>query len=222
MTTVSPIRPRDDDDASSPPRGKRSRHKLEGEALEEEEEEERMEQEEETLFGRDSDDEVDEQPVPHDDVANNEPLDESYLCEPCGSSDPFIVGPDCGRVPKSLTSPIKPSAADVDTHYITHLPFRSWCPVCQAAKMREDPHWRTRRGPDQGNRRDGLPIISMDYQEFDTDDANSGPSPVAPGATPQAQGGTSRRSRPSWRRTRSPAMCSPTRSSGRGPPTSGS
>ncbi len=42
---MHPVRPRDDDDAESPPRGKRSRHELEGEALEREEEE-RMEQEE--------------------------------------------------------------------------------------------------------------------------------------------------------------------------------
>ncbi len=43
---MNPVRPRDDDDADSPPRGKRSRHELEGETLEDVDEE-RMEREEE-------------------------------------------------------------------------------------------------------------------------------------------------------------------------------
>ncbi len=144
-----------------------------------------MEQEEEKLFGKDSEDEVDEQAVPHDQTAIDaidEPPDESFLCEPCGSSEPFIVGPDCGRIPKTLTSPIRPSAADVDKHYVTHLPFRSWCPVCQAAKMREDPHWRARREPERGSQKSGLPIISLDYQEFDADGTPPRPSSVSPRA----------------------------------------
>ena len=172
---MSPVRPRDADDADSPPRGKRSRHELRGEALEDVDEE-RMEREEEQLFGKDSDDEADKQAVDEKAVSpaqatNDEPLDDQFLCEPCGSSDPFVIGPDHGRVPKTLTSPIRPSAADVEKHYATHLPFRSWCPVCQAAKMREDPHWRSRRELQRDGHKSGLPIISLDYQEFDKDDA---------------------------------------------------
>ena len=51
-------------------------------------------------------------------------------------------------------------------HYVTHLPFRSWCPICNAAKLKEDPHYRV-SAEGQEDRQSGLPIISMDYQEFD-------------------------------------------------------
>ena len=74
---------------------------------------------------------------------------------------------DAGRVPVTLNSPIKPSATDVDKHYVTHLPFRNWCPVCNDAKMKEDPHVRLKESDDQSDRKSGPPITPMDYQEFD-------------------------------------------------------
>ena len=61
-----------------------------------------------------------------------------------------------------LPSPTKPSAEDIDKHYTTHLPYRNWCPVCVKAKGREDAHRRA-----SGGTSEGLPIVSMDYQEFD-------------------------------------------------------
>ena len=54
-------------------------------------------------------------------------------------ADPTTLGPDEGRVPASLKSPIKPSAVDIASHYLNHLPFRDWCPICQTSKMKEDP-----------------------------------------------------------------------------------
>ncbi len=77
-----------------------------------------------------------------------------YYCEPC----------DNYRVPRTLNAPIKPSAEDVEKHYHTHFPYRNWCPVCVKAKGREDAHPRSRG--DDGDK-GGLPIISLDYQEFD-------------------------------------------------------
>jgi hypothetical protein len=43
-----------------------------------------------------------------------------------------------GRIPITLRSPVRPSAEDIATHNLNHLPYRNWCPVCVAAKARED------------------------------------------------------------------------------------
>ena len=60
-----------------------------------------------------------------------------------------------------------PSIEDVKMHYITHLPYRSWCPVCIKAKLREDGHYRVKL---KDKNEDGLPIVSMDYQDLNEDD----------------------------------------------------
>ena len=83
------------------------------------------------------------------------------------SEDPFVC-PPCGageRIPKTLTSPIKPSASDVERHGLTHLPYRPWCSACVRAKAREDGHFRG-AGQDEDEDGDGLPIVSFDYQEL--------------------------------------------------------
>ena len=36
--------------------------------------------------------------------------------------------------------PIKPSQEEVDSHMLTHLPFRSWCPHCVRGKSKGKPH----------------------------------------------------------------------------------
>ncbi len=82
----------------------------------------------------------------HDD---GEKVEESMECEPCGGS----------RIPVTLRSPMKPSAEDIAAHNLTHLPYRNWCPVCVAAKAREDAHPRSSGQGEDG----GVPIISMDY-----------------------------------------------------------
>ena len=57
-----------------------------------------------------------------DNLTNMQGMDDSaaIICEPRGNS----------RIPKALNSPIRPSAEAVDEHYITHQPYRDWCPVC--------------------------------------------------------------------------------------------
>ena len=75
---------------------------------------------------------------------------------------------DDSRIPTTLTSPIRPTAEDVEKHYHTHLPYRNWCPVCVKARGREDPH---RRGATTEEDKSGLPIISIDYQELSEDTA---------------------------------------------------
>ena len=74
--------------------------------------------------------------------------------------DPHVTAPDKGRIPKSLSSPIRPSAKDVEKHYITHRPPRSWCPICTAAMLKEDAHGKVKHEVD--DRKTGLPTISMD------------------------------------------------------------
>ena len=80
-------------------------------------------------------------------TADEEPM----ICSPCGNA----------RIPSSLSSPIRPSAEDVDDHYRTHLPYRNWCPVCVRAKGKEAAHPRDAQHEED---KSGLPIVSMDYQ----------------------------------------------------------
>ena len=65
-----------------------------------------------------------------------------------------------------LKTPIMPTIEDVKMHYITHLPYRSWCPICVKAKLLEDGHYRVKL---KDKNEDGLPIVSMDYQDLNED-----------------------------------------------------
>ena len=78
--------------------------------------------------------------------------EQDLLCHPCGDE----------RLPKILQTPMKPSKDDVNAHFAMHLPYRSWCPACVKAKLREDGHYRVK----QDKKQDGLPIVSMDYQDM--------------------------------------------------------
>ena len=73
------------------------------------------------------------------------------------------MAPSVGRLPRTLTSPIRPSAEDVQKHYVTHLPPMNWCPICNASNLKEDAHAKVDHDVD--DRRTGLPTISMDYTE---------------------------------------------------------
>lgn len=44
------------------------------------------------------------------------------------------------RAPLVKKSPIKPSELEVQEHNATHIPYRSWCPVCVRSRGRNDPH----------------------------------------------------------------------------------
>ena len=46
-------------------------------------------------------------------------------------------------VPKGLPSPSLPSKAEVEHHNLTHLPYRSWCPFCVAARRKNNAHLPT-------------------------------------------------------------------------------
>ena len=49
---------------------------------------------------------------------------------------------------------------EVEEHNVTHLPHRSWCPVCVKARGKEEAHKKVR---EQGE----VPTVSMDYKSFD-------------------------------------------------------
>ena len=68
-----------------------------------------------------------------------------------------------GRDPVILREPIRPSAEAVDKHNATHMPFRSWCPVCVQARGKEDAHPRDRSRHSEGG---SLAKVFLDYQEF--------------------------------------------------------
>ena len=58
--------------------------------------------------------------------------------------------------------PSKPTQKEVDEHYASHLPYRSWCPICVQSRGREDGHKRIKK------RKDGKPRVVLDYKEFGT------------------------------------------------------
>ena len=63
-----------------------------------------------------------------------------------------------GQEAKGLPDPGKPSLSEIAAHNITHLPHRSWCPVCVKARARDRPH-RPQRGPEQKD----VPEVVFDY-----------------------------------------------------------
>ena len=82
------------------------------------------------------------------------------------TTDPWISNPIGDlRIPKLVTSPIRPSAEAIEQHFAAgHVGYRNWCPVCVMARGREDAHPRQREEDEDD--KSGLPIISMDYNEL--------------------------------------------------------
>ena len=58
---------------------------------------------------------------------------------------------------KAVATPDQPTKADIDHHWLDHLPFRNWCSVCVEGRGRERPHHRTREGKRL------LPTVCLDY-----------------------------------------------------------
>ena len=180
MTTVMPLSPGDSDNYDPPPRKRGRPSDADGTRPDEE-----MDggDENDEMFAKTDDEQENEEATPRTDAAaprasagsgtsapsvrENHPVGHPAddRAAPREDGEPRALGPDAGRVPKTLTSPIRPSAEDVACHYCTHLPPRNWCPVCNQARLKEDPHARVSN--EQEDRRTGLPVVSMDYQEAD-------------------------------------------------------
>ena len=91
-----------------------------------------------------------------------------------GEQDAPTESPEA-REARVLPSPARPSAEAIEKHKVTHLPYRSWCPVCVKAKGKEDAHRRKKTTKDKMDQNNRLPKISMDYQELKSR-AKKGPS----------------------------------------------
>ena len=91
------------------------------------------------------------------DGARDEQDDQEEMEVECGQyQDPPV------RVARD---PGAPTEREVEEHNATHLPHRSWCPVCVKARSKEDPHDKRSRKKEQ----DGKPIVAMDYKSFGED-----------------------------------------------------
>ena len=69
-----------------------------------------------------------------------------------GSDEPNLV-----QAPAGLPSPLQPTAAEIALHWLTHLPYRSWCRWCVSAKRRNCSHLRL---PDHSRE---IPLLVADY-----------------------------------------------------------
>ena len=107
------------------------------------------------LFGPD-DGFADEQPEPavaSRDVGDGGELridDDDAVVD--GSDEPMLV-----QAPAGLPSPSQPTAIEIALHWLTHLPYRSWCRWCVSAKRRNAPHLRL---PDHSRE---IPLLVADY-----------------------------------------------------------
>ena len=62
---------------------------------------------------------------------------------------------------KEVRDPVCPTSEERERHYKTHVPFRSWCPVCVEAKGIEDPHHCAQHG-----REHEILLVAIDYKSF--------------------------------------------------------
>ena len=77
--------------------------------------------------------------------AQEEDEEDAITCEPCG--DPYLI---------IAKSPHSPTEEEKERHYTTHLPYRSWCPICVQARGKEDSHKSAKK------KHEGEPTIVMD------------------------------------------------------------
>ena len=75
-----------------------------------------------------------------------EPEDETEIEEEGG----------CIRIGKGYGEPQEPTAAMINRHNLTHLPYRSWCPHCVAARRNNASHF-------SGSTTRQKPLLVADY-----------------------------------------------------------
>lgn len=72
----------------------------------------------------------------------------------------------------SLPSPVLPTAAEVEAHNMTHLPFRSWCTACVRGREKSLAH---RKLDADAKAEEQVPTVSMDYGFLGKPDAAGTP-----------------------------------------------
>ena len=65
---------------------------------------------------------------------------------------------DAWQTLKGMPEPIKPSRSDIQRHNLTHLPYKSWCPHCVAARRNAAPHLIQKNGEQRS-----VPLLVFDY-----------------------------------------------------------
>ena len=71
--------------------------------------------------------------------------------------DDNVAEPVISQTPVGIPSPSQPTAAEIALHWLTHLPYRSWCRWCVAAKRKNAPHL----GLPSHSRE--IPLLAADY-----------------------------------------------------------
>ena len=69
---------------------------------------------------------------------------------------------------RTVKDPGCPSQEERDRHYTTHMPYRSWCPVCVQAKGKENPHFRKKEKKQETSRSLGWTISHSDSPSVKT------------------------------------------------------
>ena len=73
------------------------------------------------------------------------------------------------QIARPIPAPMTPSKAQRDAHEVTHLPYRSWCPHCVAARRSNSQHKR------MSSSSRTLPLLVADYCQLkDTEDGLEG------------------------------------------------
>ena len=101
---------------------------------------------------RDEEDDMIEKAIAEAEDGNGEkgdnPDEEDLVCGPCD---------DDAQKPALIKAPTKPSAEDVATHNLTHMPYRSWCKHCVACRRGNAPHVSRLDAPR------AIPLLVADY-----------------------------------------------------------
>ena len=77
--------------------------------------------------------------------------EEVYDEEVCGTGDD-----EQAQRPSGLPGPKTPSAAEIDLHNLTHMPYRSWCPHCVAGRRPNTQHHKS-------DSQSSIPSLVADY-----------------------------------------------------------
>ena len=92
------------------------------------------------------------------DVMPMEEGPQEVIVESLGDELDFKEESDEALVPNIARDPGAPTAKEMQDHAVTHLPHRSWCPVCVESRSRDRPH---RLVADRSER--GVPEVHFDY-----------------------------------------------------------
>eukprot|EP00971_Amphidinium_carterae_P333899 6468896-Amphidinium_carterae.1 len=66
-----------------------------------------------------------------------EKLSPGMVHTPPGGHEDLSIQAD---VPRQLRQPHQPTALEVQEHRVTHIPYKSWCPICVKAKGQPTHH----------------------------------------------------------------------------------